>query len=301
MLYKAEKFEGFAYDNEGEQMSSFEIYKCPVCDKQLIKKNNSYSCSGKHTYDIAKEGYVNLLLANQMKSKEPGDSKEMMIARSNFLNKGYFEKLADNLNGIILKHFSAVGQNSYVVFDAGCGEGYYTDQFYKGLVKQTETPRIWGMDISKEAVRFAAKRNKNIEFCVGSIFHLPIIDNSIDCGVNIFAPFREEEFQRVLKKNGIVIKVTPGAQHLMGLKSALYDNPYENDDRIPEISILEIVENINLKYEIHIDNSEDIINMLKMTPYFWNTNIGKINDFMENTKELQTELDFVITVLKRRK
>jgi 23S rRNA (guanine745-N1)-methyltransferase len=87
----------------------------------------------------------------------------------------------------------------------------------------------------------------------------------------------------------------------MGLKSALYDNPYENDDRIPEISILEIVENINLKYEIHIDNSEDIINMLKMTPYFWNTNIGKINDFMENTKELQTELDFVITVLKRRK
>lgn len=236
-----------------------------------------------------------------MRSKEPGDSKEMMIARSNFLNKGYFEKLAVHLNNTIINHFSAVEQSNYVVFDAGCGEGYYTDQFYKEIAKRTEAPRIWGMDISKEAVRFAAKRNKKIGFCVGSIFHLPIIDNSVDCGINIFAPFREEEFQRVLKEDGIIIKVTPGAQHLMGLKNALYDNPYENDDRIPELSIFEIVVNINLKYQIHIDNSEDIVNMLKMTPYFWNTNISRINDFIETTKELQTELDFIITVLRRRK
>lgn len=282
-------------------MSNFIIYKCPVCDKQLSKRDNSYSCSEKHTYDIAKEGYVNLLLANQMRSKEPGDSKEMMIARSNFLNKGYFENLAGNLNNIILSHFEITQQNDYVVFDAGCGEGYYTDQIYKELAKKTGTPRVWGMDISKEAIRFAAKRNKNIGFCVGSIFHLPILDKSVDCAVNIFAPFREEEFQRVLKQNGFIIKVTPGAKHLMGLKDALYDNPYENDDRIPEISMFEIVESINLKYEIHVDNSEDIVNMLKMTPYFWNTNIGKINDFIENTTELNTELDFVISVLQRRK
>lgn len=280
-------------------MSNCMIYKCPVCDKQLVKRGNSYNCSERHTYDIAKEGYVNLLLANQMRSKEPGDSKDMMIARSKFLNKGYFERLAGNLNNIILSHFEITPQNDYVVFDAGCGEGYYTDQVYKELARKTETPRIWGMDISKEAVRFAAKRNKNISFCVGSIFHLPILDNSVDCAVNIFAPFREEEFQRVLKQSGMIIKVTPGAHHLMGLKNALYDNPYENDDRIPEISIFEIVESINLKYEIHIDNSEDIVNMLKMTPYFWNTNISKVNDFIENTAELETELDFAITVLQK--
>lgn len=282
-------------------MNNFEIYKCPVCDKQLLKKDNSYSCSEKHTYDIAKEGYVNLLLANQMKSKEPGDSKEMMIARSNFLNKGYFERLADDINKILLNHFDIAQQSEYVVFDAGCGEGYYTDRVYKDLVKEIETPRIWGMDISKEAVRYAAKRNRNIGFCVGSIFHLPILDNSVDCAVNIFAPFREAEFQRVLKENGIIIKVTPGAQHLMGLKDALYDNPYENDDRIPEISVFKIVESINVKYKIQIDNSVDIINMLKMTPYFWNTNISKVNDFIENTTELETELDFIITVLKMEK
>jgi 23S rRNA (guanine745-N1)-methyltransferase len=282
-------------------MSSFTIYKCPVCQKQLVKVDNSYRCNEKHTYDIAKEGYVNLLLANQMKSKEPGDSKAMMIARSNFLNKGYFEKLVDNISKTLHNYFDLAQQNDYVVFDAGCGEGYYTDGIFKELVKETEVPRIWGMDISKEAVRFAAKRNKNIGFCVGSIFHLPILDNSVDCIVNIFAPFKEEEFQRILKENGIIIKVTPGAQHLMGLKNALYDNPYENDERMPEISCFEIVKSINLKYEIQIDNSEDIINMLKMTPYFWNTNISRVNDFIENTSELETELDFIISILQMKK
>lgn len=282
-------------------MNNFAIYKCPVCHKQLIKRDNSYSCSEKHTYDIAKEGYVNLLLANQMKSKEPGDSKGMMIARSNFLNKGYFENLADNISMELLNHFDIAQQNDYAVFDAGCGEGYYTDRIYKDLAKKAENPRVWGMDISKEAVRLAAKRNKNIGFCVGSIFHLPIVDNSVDCVINIFAPFREVEFQRVLKENGIIIMVTPGAQHLMGLKDALYDNPYENDEKMPEISAFEIVESTSLKYEIHIDNSADIINMLKMTPYFWNTNISRVNEFIENTTELETELDFIITVLQRRK
>lgn len=282
-------------------MYNFTIYKCPVCDKQLVKRDNSYCCSGKHTYDIAKEGYVNLLLANQMKSKEPGDSKEMMVARSNFLNKGYFEKLIDNISITLLSNFHITQQNDYVVFDAGCGEGYYTDRIYKDIAKETEIPRVWGMDISKEAVRLAAKRNKSIGFCVGSIFHLPILDNSVNCIVNVFAPFKEAELQRVLKENGIIIKVTPGAQHLMGLKNALYDNPYVNDEEMPEISCLEIVESISLKYGIHIDNAEDIINMLKMTPYFWNTNISRVNDFIENTTELDTELDFIITVLQRRK
>jgi 23S rRNA (guanine745-N1)-methyltransferase len=207
----------------------------------------------------------------------------------------------DNIGKTLHNYFDLAQQNNYVVFDAGCGEGYYTDGIFKELVKETEVPRIWGMDISKEAVRFAAKRNKNIGFCVGSIFHLPILDNSVDCIVNIFAPFKEEEFQRILKENGIIIKVTPGAQHLMGLKNALYDNPYENDERMPEISCFEIVKSINVKYEIQIDNSEDIINMLKMTPYFWNTNISRVNDFIENTSELETELDFIISVLQMKK
>jgi 23S rRNA (guanine745-N1)-methyltransferase len=279
-------------------MSNFIIYKCPVCHKQLTKKDNSYCCNQKHTYDIAKEGYVNLLLANQMKSKEPGDSKEMMVARNTFLNKGYFEPLSDKINSVLGQ---AIAKTNYEfnLFDAGCGEGYYTDRIYNSIGKINEISGVWGMDISKEAVKLAAKRNKKISYCVGSIFHLPILDSSVDYLLNVFAPFKEEEFQRVLKEDGFIIKVTPGAQHLMGLKKALYDNPYLNEEEMPNTMNFEIVESINVSYNIEINNPEDIVNLLKMTPYFWNTNINKINEFIANTTQLETELHFIISILKR--
>ncbi|MDF2841270.1 MAG: rRNA ((1)-)-methyltransferase, partial [Clostridia bacterium] len=214
-------------------MSDFTIYKCPVCDKQLIKADHSYSCSQKHSYDIAKEGYVNLLLANQMKSKDPGDSKEMMTARNRFLNKGFFDLLSDKINDELQKVMEVKKVHEFVVFDAGCGEGYYSDGIYNCFEAKGAKINVWGMDISKEAVKIASKRNKSIGYCVGSIYHLPIISHSVDCIVNVFAPFKEEEFLRVLKQDGLILKITPGAQHLMGLKKALYDDPYLNDEELP--------------------------------------------------------------------
>ncbi|OGO77958.1 MAG: hypothetical protein A2Y23_04410 [Clostridiales bacterium GWB2_37_7] len=279
-------------------MNNNTTYKCPVCNKQLVKKGNSYCCSQRHTYDIAKEGYVNLLLANQMKSKDPGDSKEMMTARNSFLKKGYFEQLSDKINSVMWQFMNAKVDDKFVVFDAGCGEGYYTDRVYNSLAKTKEMSSVWGMDISKEAVKIASKRNKSISYCVGSIYHLPLLDHSVDCILNVFAPFKEEEFLRVLKQDGFILKVTPGAQHLMGLKKALYDNPYLNDEEIPQVDSFKMIESISLRYEIDLDSSEDIVNLLKMTPYFWNTNINKINEFVQHTTRLETELDFVITVLK---
>jgi 23S rRNA (guanine745-N1)-methyltransferase len=279
---------------------NFTVYKCPVCGKQLSKRDNSYSCSQKHTYDIAKEGYVNLLLANQMKSKDPGDSKEMMIARNSFLNKGYFERLSDKINSVLWEAIQTKADNNFVAFDAGCGEGYYTDRLYNSIVNTNEAAGMCGMDISKEAVKIASKRNKNICYCVGSIYHLPILDSSVDYILNVFAPFKEEEFLRVLKQDGVVLKVTPGAQHLMGLKKALYDNPYLNHEELPQLASFEVIESISLRYEIQLNHSDDIVNLLKMTPYFWNTNINKTSEFIQNTTKLETELDFVVTVLKRR-
>lgn len=280
-------------------MSNRTIYKCPVCGRQLAQRDRTYSCSQKHAYDVSKEGYVNLLLANQMKSKDPGDSKEMMLARNSFLNKGHFQPLSDKIIAVLRRLLDSKAEGKFVVFDAGCGEGYYTDQVYRGIAIETEKASIWGMDISREAVKIASKRNKDINYCVGSIFHLPILDDSVDCILNVFAPFKEEEFLRVLKQESFILKVTPGAQHLMGLKKVLYDNPYLNDEEMPQISGFEITESICLQYELHLNNTEDIVNLLKMTPYFWNTNQNKINEVIQNTTELKTELDFIITVLKR--
>lgn len=275
------------------------IYKCPVCNKPLRKENKTYLCSNRHSYDISRDGYVNLLLANQMKSKEPGDSKEMMTARHNFLDKGYFEKLSDRINYSVIRHTKA-GNGIYTILDAGCGEGYYTAGLYKAL-KDANNTEIFGMDISKEAVKLATKRNRDINFCVGSVFNLPILPDSTDCILNIFAPFKEEEFVRVLKQGGIVVKVTPGAKHLFGLKEELYDNPYLNEEEPLQVSKLDLLESISLKYEMQIEDPEDIKNLLKMTPYYWNTNISKVQEFIHQASKLDTTLDFIITVYMKNK
>jgi 23S rRNA (guanine745-N1)-methyltransferase len=233
-----------------------------------------------------------------MKSKAPGDNKEMMTASHSFLDRGYFRQLSEGINSCVTRHIQA-GKGSYAVLDAGCGEGYYTAQLYEAL-KESADLEVFGMDISKEAVRLAAKRNRSISFCVGSVYNLPILSKSSDCILNVFAPFKEDEFYRVLKENGIIVKATPGARHLLGLKEKLYDNPYLNEEESLEVSRLEVIETDTIKYDIRLEDPQDIINLLKMTPYYWNTNISKTQEFIKKTSTLDTTLEFVITVFKKK-
>ena len=146
-------------------MKNNEIYKCPVCGIQLKKNDITYKCSNNHSFDIAREGYTYLLLANKKNSKIPGDSKEMVVSRHNFLQKGYYKGLSDALNETVKKYI--LGKEESSILDAGCGEGYYIDNLARSINNQTA---LFGIDISKEAVRIAAKRNNNIETCVASVF-----------------------------------------------------------------------------------------------------------------------------------
>lgn len=277
-------------------MSELSIFQCPHCGSKLLRRDGTYSCSNRHTYDIAKEGYVNLLPVNQRKSKEPGDNKEMMNARRSFLDKGYFKALSDCINTLILQDVE--NKEACRILDAGCGEGYYIDALHRAMA-DGHKKALWGMDISKEAVRLAAKRNKEISFFVGSIYHISVLSNSLDYIVNIFAPFREEEMLRILKQEGLLIKVTPGEKHLLGLKEALYDNPYLNEETLPQMQQLQRIQSHHVTYELCLEDVEDIQHLLKMTPYYWNTNQNKVERFLAETKKLNTPLDFVVTVYKR--
>jgi 23S rRNA (guanine745-N1)-methyltransferase len=277
-------------------MSELSIFQCPHCGSKLLRREGTYSCGNLHTYDIAKEGYVNLLPVNQRKSKAPGDNKEMMRARRSFLDQGYFKELSHYINALVMQDMESRQPASYRILDAGCGEGYYSDALHNGLIGSTQPEAaLWGMDISKEAVRLAAKRNKNITFFVGSSYHIPIASNTLDCSINIFAPFKEEEMLRILKEKRILIKVTPGARHLFGLKEDLYDNPYFHEEELPRVRQLKIIQSRSLTYELSLDGREDIHNLLKMTPYYWNTNQNKTGEFLSNTETLNTLLDFVVT------
>ena len=133
---------------------------CPLCKKQLIKSGSQLNCETGHTFDVAKQGYVNLLPAQQKKSREPGDSKEMISARQRFLNHGIYQPVSEKLNEILAGLLA--DKHPATVLDAGCGEGYYLNRFteyYKHASPESNISCL-GLDISKPAIIAAAKRNK---------------------------------------------------------------------------------------------------------------------------------------------
>jgi len=271
------------------------ILKCPVCGQSLGKELKSYVCSANHAYDIAKQGYCNLLLANQKFSKEPGDSKAMVISRKEFLNTGHYSTLANGISEVVSAHFSN-SLTSNNILDSGCGEGYYLDYLESYLCN--DNMKYYGFDISKEAVKQAAIRNKNITWTVGSSFNMSILSDSIDCLINVFAPICEKEFERVVKRDGIIISVTPGKEHLYGLKEVLYERPYYNDEEITSINGFEIKQKIHIKYDIQLLKTEDIKSLLTMTPYFWRTEQDGIKR-IDGIPNLNTCVHFIITIYEK--
>ena len=268
---------------------------CPKCKKPLKRVNSSYICENKHCYDIAKSGYVNLLLPNQMNAKLPGDNKLMVRARRDFLNKGYYKKLLGELCSSVRKYAVKGG----TIIDAGCGEGYYTDGIYDAV--KDLGAEVLGVDISKTALEYAGKRSKdkeNLNYAVASVFHIPTADKKADMFVTLFAPFCQEETLRVLKKSGILIMVIPAEKHLWELKSAIYDNPYLNEEKDYALNGFELLEVVNCNDTITMDNNEDIMNLFSMTPYYYKTSKEGSKRVAE-LKALTTQIDFDILIYRK--
>lgn len=172
-------------------------YTCPLCHAPLSRSANSYICPQRHQFDLAKEGYVNLLPVQFKRSRDPGDSAEMMQARRAFLDGGYYQPLRE----AICSYLRAFAPGE--LLDIGCGEGYYTHAF------AAIAARSFGLDVSKSAIRAAAKRYPQVEFCVASSQRLPFADRSLDAVVRIYAPCNADELARVVKAGGWVITATP--------------------------------------------------------------------------------------------
>ena len=256
---------------------------CPKCRLPLVRYEKTYHCSARHSYDIAKKGYVNLVLGNQ---KISGDSKEMVDARTLFLSAGYYQALADKLIEL-LKEIKPD-----MLIDAGCGEGYYTRQFHDC------GNQIIAFDLSKPALNTAAKLDRDTIYAIASIFDMPIGDASADCVVNIFAPTPIDEVNRILKKGGILIKVGPGAKHLHGLKEVLYDEVYDNEEESVELKGLTHIQRVNVTDQIHLISNDQIKALFMMTPYYWK--MSQASAARLNTlTELSTEIDFLIDLYQK--
>ena len=243
------------------------LFCCPICGAPLTREERGYLCPARHSYDISKEGYTHLLPANRKHSAAPGDDKIMAAARRDFLSKGYYAPLLNTLCGEIL----ARAGDAPVLLDNGCGEGYYTSGIWQALLAAGKSPRMAGIDISKFILRYAAKREKAVEFAVASSYHLPLGDSSVDFLLNCFSPLALEEFRRVLKPGGHFLSVVPAADHLWEMKEVLYDNPYPNEEKETPYEGFAYEAVVGVEDTVTLESQTDIQALFGMTPYAWKT------------------------------
>lgn len=268
------------------------LFCCPICTAPMTRGDRTYTCPNRHSYDRAAEGYTHLLPANQKHSKNPGDDKQMVAARCAFLDKGYYAPLRDTLAELSARLTAHIP--SPVLFDSGCGEGYYT----AGLAQALPNAQIAGIDISKFAVKRAAKRVKQGEFAVASAYHLPIPDGSVHLLTNIFSPLSVEEFARVLVPGGYFVYVVPSERHLWQMKQVLYENPYENPVKQEDYTDFEWQDAIRLRYSALLHTPEDIQSLFAMTPYAWKTPKSGVARLKQLT-QLEIQIGFDIHVYQR--
>ncbi len=258
---------------------------CPVCKKPLKTNGGALQCAQKHSFDIAKEGYVNLLTAQHKSGDLTGDNRAMARARRAFLESGCFASLAKE----IAHKTQELTGNDPSVLDICCGEGYYAQ-----AVALAKPCRLLGFDLSKEMVRLAAKRKiPNALFFVANLSAIPLPDASVDLALHLFAPFHAPEFARVLKKDGALLSVIPGRDHLFSLKKAVYDTPYRNDEQAPDGGVLRLLERTRVKETVFLQSGEDIRALFSMTPYAYRTSKTDLAK-LDRLQTLETEVDFVI-------
>lgn len=245
------------------------LFRCPLCSAPLTREEQGYLCPGGHCFDVAAAGYTHLLPANRKHSKNPGDDKAMVAARSAFLDRGYYAPLRDTLCTRAAEECKALP--SPALLDSGCGEGYYTAGLYQALTAAGCAPKIAGVDISKFALRRAAKRLPQGEFAVASVYHLPLADESVDTLVNVFSPLAPTEFSRVLRPGGLFCYVVPSARHLWEMKQVLYEKPYPNEVKQTPYEGFRYVTIRHVEQTIHLDCPADIQALFGMTPYCWKT------------------------------
>ena len=283
--------------------------RCPVCGEPMgvSVDGHSLACAatvtirnpkGKsHLFDGGTSGYVNLAPHHS----GGGDSREAVRARSSFLRSGYYAPAAEAISALVKEYTPEGG----LVLDAGCGEGYYS-----GRIVSEGFP-VLGVDLSKFAVDAAAKaaRRERTEggydsrtlYAVGSVFQLPVADQTMDTLTNIFAPCAPVEYARALKSGGHLVVAGAGERHLLGLKQLIYDDPYLNDPRrdLPaEGDGLTLVETRNVSFTVTVTDPVHREALFSMTPYYWRTS-REGHGRLAAAEALTTEVSFDLHVYKK--
>lgn len=279
-------------------------YLCPIC-KNVLPLNawgNAYRCDSNHSFDIAKEGYVNLLPVQKKHSKDPGDSKEMIRARHDFLAAGLYDQMAETLADTIKSATESIIDSSTEestpssvskrILDLGCGEGFYSRKLEELL--NDEAVEIHGLDIAKNAIVLAAKKQKKAKFLVASSNELPFPDDFFDLVYRVYAPSNDKELLRVLKPTGYLLMVTPGPRHLWQLKEMIYDEVREHKAELETPVGFKQISSIQKSYTITPEQPSRVA-LLQMTPLAWQATEEK-RQAIYDKGDFEIEVDFTFTL-----
>ncbi len=238
-------------------------YQCPLCAQPLRREEKRYVCPQGHSFDIARQGYVNLLTVQQKHSLDPGDTRQQVLSRRAFLESGFYAPISEALNQAALD-YNAQGE----ILDVGCGEGYYSARLAAALGAP-----LTGLDISKEAVRCAAGQYKAYAWLCATAAHIPVPDGSVGTLSSLFALTLPGEFRRVLRKNGLFLQVLAAEDHLLGLKSIVYDVlTHKQKDTAPALPGFALLESRQIRFDFTAEG-EQIQRLFAMTPHLFR--IGK--------------------------
>lgn len=261
---------------------------CPICEKPLSRQENRFLCPENHSFDIARQGYVNLLPIQRKHSAHPGDTREQVLSRREFLSGGFYAPIAEAL-AAAAKKYDACGP----ILDVGCGEGYYCTQLAKAM-----NAELTGLDISKDAVRCAAGKYKDARWLCATAAQIPVEDGAAGLLTSLFAITLPEEFHRVLRKNGLFFQVLAAQDHLLGLKKIIYDQLiFREKDTIPELPGFALLESIPVRFTFTVEGSQ-VQNLFAMTPHLFRVSKAGA-DRLRETQSLTDTASCVLNVFRR--
>lgn len=259
---------------------------CPVCERPLAREEHVWRCPSGHSFDRAREGYIHLT-----GSRQPGDTRDMLRARRAFLERGHYAPLAEALCALALAHYAALPPEKRVLgtLDAGCGEGYYIGYVQRALAAwasatrphEPDVPPCFGLDVSRDAARLAARRYPAVTFVVADVRgRLPFASASLSLLLDVFAPRNPAEFARVVAPGGALLVVIPAPRHLAELRAALPLLGIEAEkqrqvERRLGAEGFALRETRPLELALELD-ATDLATLLAMTPSAWHADVAAL-------------------------
>lgn len=261
---------------------------CPVCGQQLNRASGRFLCAQGHSFDVARQGYVNLLTVDKKHSLHPGDTRDQVLSRREFLEGGYYAPIAEALIAAA-KPLGLSGE----LLDVGCGEGYYAARLSHALGMN-----LTGLDISKEAVRCASGKYKDALWLCATAAHIPVEDESVDLLTSLFALTLPEEFRRVLKKGGYYFQVLAAQDHLLGLKNIIYDHLERKEkDSVPSLPGFQRVQSVPIRFSFTVEGQQ-VKNLFSMTPHVFRVSKAGA-ERLEQTEKLTDTASCILNVFRR--